>query len=342
VIGLLLAAALAIPAQKPAQSPEAQAFDAAFLLKKQQKSDQAAAAFEDIVRRFSQSPRVGEAKIEAGVGWFGFARSQLVLNRATPASDEAFAKALKVFSDFVREHPEDPLAGRAQYMVGSTRFFQGDLAGAEADYDAVLAKFPSDLKYVPKSLERRSAMRRHLLEADLAIQDLRRYEQQYPQGEDLAAVRKYLGFASMFEKPAPALRVRSWIQGGPVALGQGRVVGLFFFATWCEKCEKQRLFLIDLANRYAPAGLAMVGVVNDGKGQTVESVKTWLGQNGVAYPVMMDSRPSTADEYGASTIPDLVLVDKQGRVRWHDNPELLQDYTLGTLLAEEAAPPPPK
>jgi len=331
--------------QAPAPDPEQAAFDAAFALKKRQKPAEAAVAFEEIVRRYPQSPRIGEAIVESGVGWFAAAREKLVLNRATEASDQAFAKAMKIFVDLVHDRPADPSAGRAQYMIGSTHFFLGDLAAAEADYAAVMTKFPNDSKYAPKALERRSAMRRHLLENDLALADLQLYVKEHPKGEDLEGVQKYLQFASMFDKPAPVLRVEAWVQGGPVDLEKqkGKVVGVYFFATWCEKCEKQRTFLLDLERRYAPAGLVLVGVVNHGQKQTVESVKPWLVQNDIKFPVLMDSNQATAGSFREATIPDLVLIDKTGKVRWHDNPSQLWDFTLETLLAEDpSAPAKPK
>jgi thiol-disulfide isomerase/thioredoxin len=330
------------------QAPDAEsaAFDAAFALKKQQKPALAAAAFEDIARRFPSSPRLGEAIVESGVGWFGSGREQQVLNRATPGSTEAFAKARKIFEDFVRDHAQDVSAGRAQYMIGSTDFFLGDLAGAEADYGAVLTKFPHDTKYLPKALERRAAMRRHLLVTDTALSDLQRYVKEFPGGEELATVQKYLEFGPMLEKPAPPLRVQAWIQGASTDLGklQGQVVGLYFFATWCDKCEKQRPFVLDLERRYAPAGLVLLGVVNDLQKQTVGNVAPWLVKSEIKFPVMMDASQSTASAHHVGTIPDLVLIDKSGRVRWHDNPANLWDYTIETLLAEEpaASAPPPK
>ncbi len=341
---MLLLALAATFLQAP--DAEAAAFDAAFALKKQQKPALAAAAFEEIVRKFPGSARLGEAIVESGVGWFGSGREQQVLNRATPGSTEAFGKARKIFEDFARERPQDASAGRAQYMVGSTDFFLGDLAGAEADYDAVLTKFPKDTKYLPKALERRAAMRRHLLETDTAKADLERYVKEYPGGEELATVKKYLEFGAMLEKPAPALRVQAWIQGKSANLSdlKGKVVGLYFFATWCEKCEKQRPFILDLERRYAPAGLALLGVVNDAHAQTVATVAPWLLRSEIKFPVMMDAAQATAGEHHVGTIPDFVLVDKSGRVRWHDNPANLWDYTIETLLAEDQAPAtaPPK
>lgn len=330
--------------QAPAADPETAAMDAAFALKKQQRNLDAARAFEAFVQKFPESPRVPEALVEAGVGWYAAARSKMLLHRATDESNELSAKATKIFADFLKDRAKDPQAGRVQYLVGMNRFFLGDLAGAEAAFDAVMTKYPTDPKYVPLSLERRSAMRRHLLATDLALADLQRYVREYPKGESLEKVQKALQFTSMFEKPAPPLKVEAWVQGGPLKLEEqkGKVVGVLFFATWCPHCEEERPFILELERRYAPAGLVLIGVVNHAQKQTVESVAAWLPKNGVKFPVFMDANQATAGSYHESTIPDLALIDKKGNVRWQDNPSALWEYTIETLLAEEDPAAPPK
>jgi TolA-binding protein/thiol-disulfide isomerase/thioredoxin len=325
------------PAPAAPADPATAAFDAAMDLKRKQKHVETAQAFEAFVKQFPDSPRVPEAIVEAGVGWYAAARAKMVLHRATEDSDALSAKATKIFADFLKERPKDPQAGRVQYLVGMNRFFLGDLAGAEAAFDAVMTKYPDDPKYVPLSLERRSAMRRHLFENDLAVADLQRYVRDFPKGENLEKVQKALQYSTLFDKPAPALRIEAWVQGGPLTLDKlkGKVVGLLFFATWCPHCEEERPFILELDRRYAPAGLALVGVVNHSQNQTVESVRAWLPKNEVRFPVLMDANQATAGSYHESTIPTLVLIDKSGKVRWLENPSALWDYTIETLLAED-------
>jgi TolA-binding protein/peroxiredoxin len=325
------------PAPAAPADPETAAFDAAMASKKKQKHVEAAEAFEAFVKQFPDSPRVPEALVEAGVGWYAAARAKMVLHRATGESDALSAKATRIFADFLKERSKDPLAGRVQYLVGMNRFFLGDLAGAEAAFDGVMTKYSGDAKYVPLSLERRSAMRRHLLETDLAVADLQRYVRDFPKGENLEKVQKALECATLFEKKAPPFKVEAWVQGGPVTLDQlkGKVVGVLFFATWCPHCEEERPFILELERRYGPAGLALVGVVNHSQKQTVESVRVWLPKNDIHFPVFMDANQATAGTYHESTIPTLALIDKSGKVRWQDNPSALWDYTIETLLAED-------
>jgi hypothetical protein len=41
--------------------------------------------------------------------------------------------------------------------------------------------------------------------------------------------------------------------------------------------------------------------------------------------------------YQASKIPEMVLIDRAGNVRWHDHPGNLQDSTLEMLITEDPA-----
>lgn len=317
---------------------ESDAFTAAYALKTKGQSAQAAAAFEAIAAAYPASPRVGEALVEAGVGWFGVGKSRQMLHRSNPQSDQAFAKAAELFARVSLERKGDPAAGRAQYMLGSTALFQGDLAGAELQYGAVLERFPGDLKYAPKALERRATVRRHLLQDDLALADMRLYREKYPQGEETASVSRYLQFAAMNGQPAPVLDAEAWVQGGPHSIEKlrGRVVGVYFFATWCEKCEAELPFLLDLEKRKSASGFVLIGVIDHNKGQTVESARKYCGEHRIPFGVMMD-KGSTTKAYLGEVIPELILIDKEGRVRWHDHPASLSDYTIETLLGEESA-----
>src|SRR5260221_12392279 len=136
-------------------------------------------------------------------------------------------------------------------------------------------------------------MRRHLLETDLALADLQRYVKEYPKGDALERVQKYLQCASMCEKPAPQLRIEAWVQGRPIRLEEqrGKDVASLFFATWCPHCEEERPFMIELERRYAPAGLVVIGIVNHTQNQTLDSVKHALPKNGSPCLVLIARTP---------------------------------------------------
>jgi hypothetical protein len=65
--------------------------------------------------------------------------------------------------------------------------------------------------------------------------------------------------------------------------------------------------------------------------KTLGEVQTYLAQHDFKFPVMMD-RGETSQRYQARKYPELVLIDREGRVRWHDHPASLLDTTLERLL----------
>jgi thiol-disulfide isomerase/thioredoxin len=334
------------PAPAQAATPEEAAWTAAHDLKRKADYERAAAAFEAYARAYPGTPRAFEAQVEDGVCWFSLGRARQQLQRNTPASREAFAKARALFEGVVQAAPKSDVAGRAQYMRGTVAAFAGELKLADEQYSRGIELYASDAKYLPKCVERRAAVRRAMLRTADATADLQRYLRDFPKGEDAESARRYLQYLAMCEKPAPELAPEAWVQGGPHTLAnlQGDVVLLYFFATWCENCEKARPFLIDLNERYEPMGVHVIGVVDHSKGQTVESVRAFLPANGIRFPVLMDSGRTTA-AYLGQKIPDVVLIDRLGRVRWHDNPGVLQEATLEAILTEDpatvGAPRPP-
>ncbi len=326
------------PAPTTTVSPADAAWSAAHDLKKKADYEKAGLAFAAYARDFPGTPRGIEALVEEGVCHFSLGRARQRLQQNNQDSMSAFGLADARFRTVALEHTTSAVAGRAQYMRGTVAMFSGDLVLAEREYGTGLERFASDAKYLPKSLERRAAVRRHLLKTADARADFARYSREFQKGEDIEAVKRYLSMMELFEKLAPALGPGAWIQGDATTLAnlRGDVVVLYFFATWCENCDKARPFLLDLAKRFEPMGVRWIGIVDHSKGQTPESVRAFLGPNSIHFPVFMDEgRTTTA--FRGQKIPDVVLLDREGRIRWHDNPANLQDATIELLLTEDPA-----
>jgi peroxiredoxin len=322
-----------------AADAENDAWTAAMALKAKADYAASAAAFEAIVNTYPKSARVQEACVEAGVGWYAVGKAKQVLHRNTPASTEALKSALKWFDKVALEHPDDPSAARAQYMRGCTHMVLGDLATSEKDFTLAIDKYPNDAKYYGKCLERRAAARRHLLKSALSLEDLQRYQRELgAKGEDASQVQRFYGFTTMCGKPAPALDIETWVQGEPMALSRlhGQVVVLYFFATWCSNCAREREYFLDLVSRYEPMGVTFIGVITHAENTTVAVARPALAAQKYGIPVMMDAG-TTAAMYQASKIPEMVLIDRAGNVRWHDHPGNLQDSTLEMLITEDPA-----
>jgi thiol-disulfide isomerase/thioredoxin len=316
--------------------PDKLAYDAASAQKKSGALRDAAGSFEALALTFPDSPLAPTSMVEAGVCWFTVGRDALELHRTTPASREAFEHALVLFDRVTKQWPKEAVASRAQYMRGSTRLFAGELELAEAAYDGVLRNFATDPNYVAKALERRGFTRRQLMRNADAIVDLRDYLERHPKGDAAAVVQQYLDMSKLLDQPAPLWTAETWVQGepAPLELLGGRVVALYFFASWCPNCAKELPFMLDLAKRFTPKGVVFVGATDHSRGQTAESVKKYLVDSKIPYAVLMQNGTVSTD-YGLPSIPHLLLIDRAGRVRWRDNPANLADWTVERLLAED-------
>lgn len=335
----LSAFALALASALPSapRDAETDAWNAAMALETAGKHAEGVAAFESFLAAYPDSPRVPLCQIQCGVSWFGVARSRQVLHRCPPPAVEAFAHAYSYFALVADGRPDHPLAARARYMCASTHLFLGELDAAEVDYGIVIDRYAVDAKYYPKSLERRAMVRRNLLKSASAIEDLRTYQKAAPSGEDAKIVEHALRAAALLDHAAPPLDPEAWAQGDPRGLDAhlGQVVGIYFFGSTCPNCAKEREFMADLVRRDEPRGLQMIGVVNHIDHETVATAAQYCKKYAIGYPVIMD-HGRTVPAYAADTMPYLVLIDREGKVRWMDHPANLVEETLDALLDDTA------
>ena len=331
-----LLAVLVLPFQAPqAPTPEAQAWDAALQLKNKAAYIEAAGRWEAYARDYPTAPRARQALVEAGVCFFSAGRGAQVLHRNTDTANAHMEKARTLFDRVCTEAPKEPIASRARHMRGSTFLFSGELAQAEDAYSSVLEQFSMDRNYVEKALEYRAMTRRHLLKGSEAIADMERFLKDFPQSNRTENMKLELGFARLLGTTATPWKPERWVLGEPAPLEilSGQVVALYFWATWCPNCAKEEGFVIDLARRYGPKGLALVGVTDHQQGQTPESILLHVKSKGYNFPVFQDNG-ATSLTYKATSIPYIVLIDRTGKVRWNDSPADLYDATIEKLLAE--------
>jgi len=155
-------------------------------------------------------------------------------------------------------------------------------------------------------------------------------------------IQKNINLLSLEGRRAPALDGSQWLGPKPVALGElrGKPVLLFFWAHWCPDCKWQAPILVRLKNQYGPKGLVVVGPTQfygytaRGQDATREEELKYIEQVRLkSYADLADMTVPVSEEnfrgYGASTVPTLVLIDRQGLVRM---------YHPGQMPYEDLAP----
>jgi thiol-disulfide isomerase/thioredoxin len=153
-------------------------------------------------------------------------------------------------------------------------------------------------------------------------------------------IRKNIHLLSLEGKPAPPLE--------SVVVPRGKPVLLFFWAHWCPDCKNQATVLARIASTYGPRGLVLIsptrlygyaarGAPADPQQETRYIASVWERD----YPELRACAvPITSGgfrTYGASTIPTLVLIDRQGIVRLY-RPGAMTESELAASVSAVVGP----
>lgn len=95
---------------------------------------------------------------------------------------------------------------------------------------------------------------------------------------------------------------------------RGKVVLIDFWASWCRPCRMENPNVVRVYNRYKDKGFEILGVSLD------KTKDAWTGaiqQDGLAWKHVSDLafwNNAVAQQYGVSSIPYTVLLDREGKV----------------------------
>jgi thiol-disulfide isomerase/thioredoxin len=143
-------------------------------------------------------------------------------------------------------------------------------------------------------------------------------------------------------KPMPRLAVDRFIGKELPIETQGKVAVFFFWAHWCGDCKAQIPRLERLHTRYADRGLTIIGPTRlygyaaGGQDATPADEIAYIEgarQLQDALPDWMPKPLSSANfiNFGVSTTPTLVIVDREGIVR-HYHPGQMSDEQLDAAI----------
>ncbi|MBV9768968.1 MAG: TlpA family protein disulfide reductase [Bryobacterales bacterium] len=141
-------------------------------------------------------------------------------------------------------------------------------------------------------------------------------------------IQKNINLLTLEGRPAPPLVEREFLGSRPQPLLalRGKPVLLFFWAHWCPDCKQEEHILAQIAHDYASKGLVMIAptqrygyVANGAEAGPTDELK-YIEQIRHQYYADLLSVPAPVSEanfrnYGASTTPTLVLIDRRGIVR---------------------------
>jgi cytochrome c biogenesis protein CcmG, thiol:disulfide interchange protein DsbE len=120
-------------------------------------------------------------------------------------------------------------------------------------------------------------------------------------------------------KPAPAFTLPVVLNGAKegatlsLAEFQGSAVVLDFWASWCGPCQIEAPIVNKLAQRFRDRGLVVVGVDTSEQSGAAPG-HAWALSHGLSYPIVFDSDNETAERYGVTSMPTLVVISRTGKV----------------------------
>jgi thiol-disulfide isomerase/thioredoxin len=128
-------------------------------------------------------------------------------------------------------------------------------------------------------------------------------------------------------REAPEITIQTWINSAPLTLAdlRGRVVLLEFWATWCKPCQEMFPKLKRLHDEYAARGLAVLSLTRhyfaqrdtaNSEAEELELIRKVVKDNNLEFPVGVAADERNQNLYGATGVPTVALIDRDGIVRY--------------------------
>jgi len=141
------------------------------------------------------------------------------------------------------------------------------------------------------------------------------------------AERAIVARASDRRATPPELTVAEWLDGEPLKLSdlRGQVVLIDFWYEWCGPCLRAFPTLRDWHKKYKDKGFVVIGLTDlqrtlDGaksRAEKMEFLRRFRAGNKLTYPIAVaESAGDNLPEYGVSSFPTAVLIDRRGAVRY--------------------------
>ena len=157
-------------------------------------------------------------------------------------------------------------------------------------------------------------------------------------------IQKNVNLISLEGQPALALDTTEFLGNKPPALDslKGKVVLLFFWAHWCPDCKAMGPVIERMLTKYGAQGFTVVaptqryGYVAGGKRAPAAEEMPYIVQVRDQYYAWMAALPvpvseKTHKDYGVSSTPTIVLLDRQGIVRLY-NPGPMKEEAIEPLI----------
>lgn len=126
---------------------------------------------------------------------------------------------------------------------------------------------------------------------------------------------------------APAFSLPDVVTGSDVGLAdhKGKVVVMMFHSINCPFYKMQedkgydRVFVPMVAS-YKDKDVVFIGI-NADRTETADQIKSYIDKHSINYAVLKDEGNKIADAYGAKVTPHVMVIDKEGKLRYRGGVE---------------------
>jgi len=133
--------------------------------------------------------------------------------------------------------------------------------------------------------------------------------------------------------PAARLFDPGGVPFAPEARWHGQVVVVDFWASWCAECKRSVPRVSRLASAFAADGLVVIGV---NLGDTEAKARAAADELSITYPIAFDPELELADQLGATQLPLVLVVDRDGAIV--HRARTIDEDTLAVIRRLLAAP----
>ena len=96
---------------------------------------------------------------------------------------------------------------------------------------------------------------------------------------------------------------------------QGKILVLYFWATWCPWCRKDVKNMTEVFRTYHPKGVEFISISLD---KDLSKLQLFVEEHRIPYPVLFDGKGwenHIAQLYGVNSTPSFILVNRKGEIQ---------------------------
>ena len=289
---------------------------------------------DSLLLRYPESPAVPRFLLSKGQIYLALGKQQRSSAPEGPAGEPYLEKAKEVFLQVLKDYPNNREPdSEALFYLGDVYSSLEQPARAREAFRKVADGY-ADTPFGGKSLYALAGLK--LSEPDLegAEKTFREIADRYPETRLAGKANQKLEGIELVGSQAPPLQVKEWIGEAPPEddIYRGKLTLLSFWAIWCPHCKRNIPKIEGLLETYATKGVSVVGVTREKEGEGVEKVREYIDGHPMDYPTAVDDDGKTSLAMAVKSIPCVVAVDSQGRIRWHGHPDHLSGKVIEFLL----------